>query len=188
MGWTFGWDSKAELVDYIKKQYDQPGDSHHKILRASLVGNNLWMAMEIVKPFGEGYEVGNRWIALYLLKGDRVQGYNGPQWGYKDLEESMGPNEVNCPLYILDMVPDPGWTYDSTPWRDQVREYHRKKNRRFTPGQHVYLPTGYNPKHFVIVSDKPLRGRIPNETAHDMAPYGQIYRLPRTALLTEAPA
>lgn len=162
MGWTFGWDSKRELIEHLTESITERYD----ILRSSTVGGNFWFA-------AENKETKERSIGLCLLKGDRVRGYNGPQWGYKDLSESMGPCEVNCPLAMLDLVPDPGWRWeDSEPWRDRVRAYHdrrkRLRNMTFTLGQTVRLVEGCKPAEITVASVKPLRGYGPD---------GRLYRV-----------
>jgi hypothetical protein len=42
-----------------------------------------------------------RWIEVTLM-----QYYKPEGWGYKDMEESCGPNESKCPISYLDMVPE----------------------------------------------------------------------------------
>lgn len=63
-----------------------------------------------------------RWIAVILLK------YARKQWGYKPMEEGMGPHYYACPLKYLDMVPEVG----NATWRAAVRDHweNRKKVRR----------------------------------------------------------
>jgi hypothetical protein len=74
------------------------------------------------------------WIGLDLLKGTP----NG--WGYKDLDETAGPNAVDCPLSYLDAphVAPEGY---APQWRERVREYHAKKKARpkYAPGLVVKL-------------------------------------------------
>jgi hypothetical protein len=50
----------------------------------------------------DGVEVQNteRWIGCDLLRSQKGFG-----WGYKDLDESMGPYFYSCPLKYLDLVP-----------------------------------------------------------------------------------
>lgn len=44
----------------------------------------------------------------------------GGHWGYKDMEESMGPYYYGCPLRYLDMVPCPD-SQHARDWRELVR-------------------------------------------------------------------
>jgi len=63
-----------------------------------------------------------RFIGCYLMH------YSGGMWGYKPLEESMGPSMVNCPISYLRMVPVPDskWARE---WRRDVAAYHWRKKK-----------------------------------------------------------
>ena len=64
-----------------------------------------------------------RWIGCDLLQyqGGRTHGF-----GYKDMEEAMGPYQTSCPLGYLALVPVACET-----WREGVRQYHaRQKEKR----------------------------------------------------------
>ena len=68
--------------------------------------------------FGVGYENDEpKCILVYLLSRTRHE------FGYKAMDETVGPNEVSCPLYLLDLVPVPAGEY-AAPWRGRVRAYH----------------------------------------------------------------
>ena len=77
-----------------------------------------------------------RWIEVTLMQCHNYPGY-GMSWGYKDMEETMGPCEVSCPLGYLDMVPEPKCAADCPKdghghewarlWRQRVRAYHAAK-------------------------------------------------------------
>lgn len=70
-------------------------------------------------------------IILWLV--DRRKG-GGGSWGYKPVEETMGPAEVDCPVRLLDVCPAPSaaefgavggeW---SAEWRLRVRAAHAAK-------------------------------------------------------------
>lgn len=105
MGW---WYKK----DYTKKMLVDEFIKADNVIDHSLVGNNLWM---LVKS-GDA-----RVVCLSLLRSERWYGY-----GSKDIDETMGPNEVNCPLRLINNATEPinDWSKE---WREKVREYHRKK-------------------------------------------------------------
>jgi hypothetical protein len=78
----------------------------------------LWAVMECTKPYGklEGPRyrpAGHRWILCVL-----IDCYRG-DWGYKDMDETVGPNYYSCPVEFLDMAPQPetDWARD---WRLKV--------------------------------------------------------------------
>lgn len=63
-------------------------------------------------------------------------------WGYKDLEESMGPVDVGCPMRFLELVQlapgeDPHGYRAS--WRERVRAEHAKLRRQWRVGDQVRL-------------------------------------------------
>lgn len=115
MGWFYGSRSRPELIDEICTATE-----HRKVLRRFFSGNTMWTVEEVTIPEESG-PVTKRFIGCYLIQRD------GPHnWGYKPLEESMGPCVVTCPLAFLDMVPDPGMY--ATEWRARVRKYHAQRN------------------------------------------------------------
>lgn len=178
MGWSYPYHTKtrSDIVAHIFDIWSPARDAPSRILRSSLVGNHLWMAMETTKPSGNS-AAGKRWIALYLLQGDREG------WGCKDISESMGPSAVDCPLVLLRLVPDPGYEWDDEPWRDRVRAYHAGKSARrkqiagISVGDIINFAAHYGNKRFRITGLKPLSGV-------DIAT-GDTYRIPPRALALE---
>ena len=62
-------------------------------------------------------------IVLYLLA------QQGDVWLHKAIDETCGPNAIDCPLEYLDGLPEPeGYAKD---WRERVREFH-ESNRLLT--------------------------------------------------------
>ena len=90
-------------------------------------------------------------------------------WGYKDMEERVGPCYYSCPLAYLDMVPTA-----NEGWRNRVREYHeRRKTRKkaisdLRIGETVPLEDCEIPEA-LIVSLNPLQGYY----------HGRVYELRR---------
>ena len=113
MGWSSSseWQSKEEMVAYLVGP-SMMGD-HLKVVAHTTRNNTLWMVVECVKDT-EHYKVGHRAILCILM-----QSYRGEGWGYKDMDEMMGPCDTSCPLKYFEMVPDPG-SY-ATAWRAKVR-------------------------------------------------------------------
>lgn len=88
--------------------------------RGSSFAGTLWAVHEWIN-----WKTGktDRWIGCYLMH------YKGGEWGYKPMEESMGPYVYNCPLSYLRMVPIPAYGYGRK-WRMGVSEYHYNKQKR----------------------------------------------------------
>ena len=68
---------------------------------------------------GHEAEPTQRWIQCDLLR------YQRDGWGYKDMEESMGPYYFSCPLGYLRMVP-PDQFGGNASWREQVALHHQR--------------------------------------------------------------
>lgn len=153
MGWSFSCDPRDDRAAIIRELTTDP--AHHKTLDFSARGNHLWTVKEYTKESGETA----RYILLFLLQG----GGRGFGWGYKDITESMGPCETDCPLRFFDMVPEPPNDYGRE-WRERVRAAHvataakRQRIAGLAVGQTVDLAPGCKPPRVRIASVKPLRG------------------------------
>ncbi len=125
MGWTtcIGWDKERLIKDRLRDK--ESGGITWKTLAHSLRGNNLWYVVERT-VHGDGYKSTIRYIALDLIGYDP----HGKGWGYKDICESMGPAQKNCPLKFFDMVPVPCDSQWSHGWREKVREWHTMTNEQ----------------------------------------------------------
>jgi hypothetical protein len=177
MGWTYssGWPSPFELKRDQRAQMtecDILGEA------STAYGRRWWLALQSKKT-------GEKFILLMLL--DRQPGYG---WGYKDIEESMGPVEYDCPVKLLDLVGElpsvehclvtraDGTQYDpfqyARPWRAEVR---RQAALRKTPvkcGDKVWL-THSRVSPFTISE---IRGR----TLLGYGTDGVRYRVPRARI------
>ena len=131
MGWDFYADSRIDRKALIQK-FREPGSlaPGYEMLDSAVVGNNFWYLMRA--PSGEVS------IGLNLMK----SGGSGYGWGTKELTESMGPNELNCPLHFLDKASPP--KYYAAEWREAVRKYHSAKAARpaYAEGQLWTTRTG----------------------------------------------
>lgn len=145
MGWLFSQgQTRSELIARRNKEWET--ETHKgKTIRHAARGNVLWAIREVTdKTTGK--------IDTYIAC-DLMQGQRGYGWGYKDMSEDMGPHYYTCPLSYLEQVPAPNGEY-SKGWREKVKAYHARRNRKFTIGQAINL-IGYEAKAFII-SLKPL--------------------------------
>lgn len=110
MGWTFRCDpsfGRKQLIEDLRRP--SRFSEGTQLLQACAKGNNHWYLAKT------GDKI---WIGLDLMQGGgRNQG-----WGYKDMDESCGPNEVDCPISYLDKASEPRGYAEA--WRQRVREYH----------------------------------------------------------------
>lgn len=117
MGWVFTHHclTKGALVEYLQRP-DRFG--RNQLIDARVVGNHHWYLLSL--PSGE------RIIGLDLM----AAGTRGePGWGYKDLDESVGPTAVDCPLSLLKRA-TPAMFETARLWRAQVVKHHADRARR----------------------------------------------------------
>ena len=118
MGWSFnfGIHSKAEMVAHLTRS--TRFNERFELLKTTSVGNNHWY-LSRCKESG---------VISIGLDAMAAGGHEG--WGYKDMSEYDGPNEINCPLSYLDAASEP--TGFAVAWRKEVRKYHSNKAARPT--------------------------------------------------------
>lgn len=147
MGWTVPWSTrtKEQLLELLRREVG----SGRKIIKESVVGNHRWSVEEYER---DGKTI--RYIRLDLLAYFRDVG----AWGYKDLCESMGPAEVDCPLSFFDLVPLPDGNYAEA-WRQSVRDYHRSRAQRRNLAR-VGLEVEYGDATFRLEENLGRRGWI----------------------------
>ena len=111
-------DRKAEcdkILEYVSETRQQ------RVLKSSMVGSTYYAAVETIRE-------GSRevWAAVFITYGqDRSDPYYN--FGYKDMEESMGPYYYDCPKGILDLL-TPTDNECANDWRRKCREKKEKKS------------------------------------------------------------
>lgn len=110
MGWTYGWGSKAQLLDHLRKPAPQ-----NELVDEALNGSEFYLLLR-------AKATGKRFIVLCVVKSAKGE------WGYKDFEEVMGPCYYRCPERILAQsdCDDPS----AVAWRESCRKARAKPNNR----------------------------------------------------------
>lgn len=157
MGWYFGNHTRKDVIRELTEENDAV-----RTIRKFTSGNTLWTVQENKKS-------GERFIGCYLMQG-REGSRDG--WGYKPMEESMGPCELTCPPVFFTLVADPGGY--ATEWRKRVLEDHARRNLKLSVGDIVRLTNNHDYK---VTSVRPLKGYDVSPTASNVT-----YRLPRRML------
>lgn len=160
MGWIFTpGSSKKQIIAEHTRNWTNEHGKQRRCLAHTIKGNVLWSVWEY-----DTYSTPERVIFCGLLRnGGKADG-----WGYKGMDEQMGPFYYTCPLKYLAMTP-----VACQDWRDKVLAYHaerkarRQAARRLKLGQHVNL-IGSTIPFVTIVSLRPLHG----------AYLGRTYRIP----------
>lgn len=129
MGWLYStrWTTRKAVMDHILEPWT---DGTVAIAHAAKrFARTLYVVWE--KPDGI------RFIAIYLINSGKRAGDG--EAGYKDMDESMGPCEDECPVEFFDLVPDPG-SY-ATEWRARCRTNAEKYRTKLAVGQAVRFAT-----------------------------------------------
>ena len=155
MGWLFGWDSRKSLVRHLVE------GNGVKTLKSCSVGNNLWTVQEYTTNEGEQVH----FACLYLIKGPPYGRDDGHGWGYKDVDETMGPNEISFPYTWLDLLTPTDSKY-ANEWRARVKA-RGEKLQKATVGSKWQ---GYGHTFEIIKRRSPTSFRVKDE-------YGETWRL-----------
>ena len=120
MGWLFMQSLKGHETPkaYLDAQftYARP-DSTVRVLKSALVGlRTYYAAVEHLTTGGE-----RSVFAVVCLVRYNPRDREGYVFGYKDMEESMGPYECDCPAQILDLL-TPTDAQHALQWRARCRE------------------------------------------------------------------
>jgi hypothetical protein len=179
MGWSYGWKSKAALVEYLTAGSPRtfaPFNPKYPDFRArwysrevvkhTLVGNELWVVLRTKYEYAEHATAPvtetkiDTAIVVCLIESE-----NG-DWGYKDMSEEEGPYYYGCPLNYLALAPE-----TNSEWRAGVRAAHAKKNavRKIEVGDTLTLADGCNPSSVTVVSVKPLTGKAADGLVYKIA-------------------
>ena len=107
MGTFAGFYSRNDVVDHIVDMYTNPNWTiiDHKTTN---FGRHLWMVVKADQR--------SSFVILHKLSSYQND------WGYKPIDESMGPCYHDCPISLLDKA-DPPLAGYATEWRQQVRKY-----------------------------------------------------------------
>ncbi len=130
MGWDFArGQTREQLIAELTRNESNPERDlvclAHCYKSTWTTEGNLWSVREVRHKDASGAVVKiERLIALDLCECRPQYG-----WGYKGMDESVGPCYYDCPLKYLDMVPQAEGPY-AAGWREKVRAYHANRKGR----------------------------------------------------------
>jgi|ERR1035437_25189 hypothetical protein len=116
MGWTSFNLPKGTAKEWFKKTWEE--DNKYKVIDSALVNRStMYGAIEKVST----KEI---FCAVFLIRWSKGD-YN---FSYKDMTEHVGPNVVNCPKRIMELLTElaPSSEY-AIEWRKRVQEYWNRK-------------------------------------------------------------
>ena len=121
MGWlyTTSLEGHSGPRQYLDAQftYERP-DTKTKVLRSALVGMRVYYAA--VERIGIVNGERQVWALICLVRYN-PRDREGYIFGYKDMDESMGPNECDCPEPILDLLTPTDRDF-ALQWRARCRQ------------------------------------------------------------------
>ena len=123
MGWT--WQEKPHNIkDYFNEQltWENP-KVKRTVLKSALVTFNTYYAA--VEHLDKATGISYVFAVVSLLQYNHNDYYN---FGYKDLDETCGPNEVACPKSILKLLTPTEHEYANN-WRTACWERHARLDR-----------------------------------------------------------
>lgn len=166
MGWTYT-QKPDNVSQWFKESLTwETKSAKNTCLKTAIKFKEAYAAVEtVIKATGERYV----WGAAFMLNYTRDYAFN---FGYKDMDETMGPNISNCPLSILDLLTptDNEW---ANKWRKECRRRASIKPIRF--GDKVkFLQPIYGCNDTVF--EKIRYGRCRNIFKSDS---GRLIRLPK---------
>lgn len=131
-----------KLLTWTSKDKDGNVIAVNKVLKSAMVGSIYYAAVEKKRSNG----VRDVWAAVFKTCG---KSSDGTVWGYKDMDESVGPFYYDCPAGILALL-TPTDDDRAKEWREKCRQRLREKTEAKKNPPKLYAPTGVD----IIVKGK----------------------------------
>lgn len=132
-------DRKAECDAYFMEDLNA---GYYEVLKSAMVGSTYYAAVKPLKKYNNANDIVDIpkeeqyvFAAIFLTTTDMKQYYN---FAYKNMDETVGPYERNCPKGILDLLTPTENEY-ANEWRKDCYANIAKKNN---PNSLSKLPLG----------------------------------------------
>lgn len=140
MGWTyFHKDPEVKAIDVLKNVWS----SRCKVLDSAKVGSEVYQLVEVAesgKQIDNYYEKDEngkyRFIAVFFTDNKPNEHCN---FGYKTMDETVGPYAYNCPKRILDRASKLRDTRYAQDFRDRCYAKHERRKKLPKVGQRIRL-------------------------------------------------
>lgn len=139
-----------------------------RVLKSAMVGSVYYAAVERYNNYTGFRDVG----AAVCLTCGRTR-WDGTAWGYKDMDETMGPYYYDCPVSILNLL-SPTDNQTANEWREECRRHAakaRERRRAAKVGFHPFVPHGITVENrrgsWIIGSLGYVRYRFSKRSWHD---------------------
>lgn len=113
MGWTFyNIDKNTKTKDECRKEINE--NKNFRVIKDAMIGSVYYAAVAKIP----GMTVCS-FAVVFLTR--RKSSFGQVEFGYKAMEETVGPRESNCPTSILDLLTstDNQWARE---WRQRCRD------------------------------------------------------------------
>jgi hypothetical protein len=166
MGWLYmprhsmGGHTTAKTYLDAQLTYEHSHDdgttSGMKVLASSCPGNRVYYAAAQVQTNGVSGDV----VAIVCLVRWNPRDKEGFVFGYKDMDETMGPCEDGCPEHILNLLTSTDHEY-ALDWRRRCLANLKRRSRKLNDGDRIRLheplkfTDGHLGEEFIVVK----RGR-----------------------------
>ena len=161
MGWMFmtraGMGGHASAKAYLDAQFTYERKAADgttralRILASSCLRNRVWYAAAEPSTDGSAGPV----FALVCLVRWNPRDREGYFFGYKDMDETMGPCEAECPQRILDLI-GPTDNEHANDWRRRCRDNLQRRARpiehgmRIRPSEPLRFTDGHEGTDFIV--------------------------------------
>lgn len=124
MGWTWKYASAYKENGKVdqKAECDKLFTKEFTVLKSCMKGNVYYAAVK--KTAEDGTKIVFAAVILTSLR--NISGMN---FGYKEMEESMGPVETKCPTSILNLLTKTKSEF-ALSWREQCRNYNENEKEK----------------------------------------------------------
>ena len=154
MGWLFmsrfSMGGHATPKAYLDDQFT--GQSHGmKVLASSCLNNRVWYAAAQAIKNGKQGDI----VALVCLIRWNPKARSGEHFGYKDMDETVGPCEAECPERILNLLTPTNYPH-AIDWRARCRANLALRRRELRDGMRIKLASpltftdGYEGDEFTV--------------------------------------
>lgn len=144
MGWLFmpqgalghHRSAKSYLDDQFTYEHaqDEGGTRGLRVLASACPQNRTWYAAAQITQNGTGGDI----VALVCLVKWNPRDKEGLVFGYKSMDETVGPYEAKCPGRILDLL-TPTTHPNAIQWRERCRENLDRRRRVLADGDRIRL-------------------------------------------------
>lgn len=126
MGWLFTRKQGMSVLDFFKAEFewDDAERGSLKIIDSHITLTEAYLACRVERPGQEPVV----FAAICLIR-HVPRAKNGCTFGYKDMEETMGPYVYGCPDRLLDLL-TPTDDESAQEWREKCREKNRRRKAR----------------------------------------------------------